>query len=544
MEKLDNFLKSIESRLENFEQFFKVKSEETTKEDVIKEEPKRDFLNPNDHVQSHHRRGSSASMSSIKMYSLNYLSTMHQRLSIVKDSVLRSSFTNLENLYKSLDDQCTYLFSEEIEVPETDDMPTKEALTHKVIAIMLYFDEKLSQVDDYIRASRRFEDVSMLDESIFNQLRFFNFNKALKTAEKRLLHYYELPLGWRENKYIIHGYRFSMNHADMFKSVFSLNHNESMNIWTHIFGFFIMAWLTFVHFPSTAVYQNTTVRQKLCMWAFLAAGMNCLISSSVWHTYSCFAKLPTRLRCACVDYTGITLLITFSVISAEYCSLYHYPRLLNVYVGCSITSGLTGFIFNWSPYFDKPECRSLRIGFFVGLAFLGATTTFCVTYYEGFLATFHTFFPLFYKSFLWYWIGVVAYGALFPERLRYDVIIADDTRCSDCEYNTKDVLLDKMDRSGMDEMVHIGEELTDLAMREESGDIVMSPETHEEKLNEIITQHFQEKPTETPYAKEFMSLWWVDYVFSSHSIWHICVVMGVVGHYFSVLDMYKNVVLI
>ena len=95
------------------------------------------------------------------------------------------------------------------------------------------------------------------------------------------------------------------------------------------------------------------------------------MNSSLWHTFSCFAHYPTRQTFACVDYTGITVLITCSIISVEYCSLYNYPKLLMGYVGFSTLCGLAGFVFNWSSYFDKPECRSIRIGFSLDYHFLG-----------------------------------------------------------------------------------------------------------------------------------------------------------------------------
>lgn len=567
VEKLDSFLSSIESRLDNFEHFFKFRSEE---EELLKTGPTTTYLE-SEHNRS--RRGSAANLSNIKTYLINSLNIIHQRLSVIKDSVLKTSFTNLENLYKTLDDQYSYLFTDSDQASSNSLQPTishghvltKEALSKKIIATIQFFDEKLVHVDEYIRDSNHGNPNPDMDDTIFNQLRFFNFNRALKLAENKYIHYYDLPFSWRENKYIINGYRFSLQHSKMIKSIFHFNHNETMNIWTHMIGFGILAYITFIHFPSTKVYQQNSFNDNLAMYGFLAAGMKCLISSVVWHTYSCFAHLPTRIRCACVDYTGITVLITASVISAEYCALFHYPKLLNTYISFSILCGLAGFVFNWSPYFDRPECKLLRIGFFVGLALMGITASFIVCYYEGFIAAFKMFFPMLFKSLSWYWIGVVFYGGMIPERWRYDVIIDDDDVCLDCEYSAADVLLHNVDKAGMDELAHMGEEILDaevstgtdyadndnsLNKREgtsanESGTESKPLDTApplKEKLDQIIKKHFPREPKTTPYAKDFLSLWWVDYAFSSHSIWHICVVLGVLGHYSSVLDMFEMIV--
>ncbi|ODV77324.1 HlyIII-domain-containing protein [Suhomyces tanzawaensis NRRL Y-17324] len=529
VEKLDHFLSSIESRLDNFEQFFKFRSDEFTEKTTSSASL--------DVGYSRSRSNSSASLSSIKSFSVNYLNQIHQRLNVIKDSVLQTSITNLDYLYNTLDDQYNYLFNSSLsdldhEVTETtttqkEESHKEELLSQKIITTIQYFDEKLLQIDDFIKDNKPAAKEDYDQDAAFNHLSYFNFNKALKNAEHSYLHYYELPLSWRENKYIIQGYRFSLKHSTMLRSIFHFNHNETMNIWTHLLGFFALLYLLLVHYPSTQVYAQNTTRDNLAIYGFFAAAMNCLVSSVVWHTYSCFANFTTRSRCACVDYTGITVLITFSVISAEYCSLYKHPMLLNFYVLFSALCGSTGFLFNWSPYFDKPECRSLRIGFFMGLAFMGVTTSFCMWFYEGFVVTIMFFLPMVYKSFVWYWLGVVFYGGLIPERWRYDVIIDDEHNCHG-DYSTKDVIMDRVDRSGEEEKEEIEHELEEETANDE------------DKLKAIIKKHFPDKPTMTPYYRDFFSLWWVDYFLSSHNIWHMCVVGGIVGHYFSILDMYET----
>ncbi|ABN65746.2 conserved hypothetical protein [Scheffersomyces stipitis CBS 6054] len=539
VEKLDVFLSSIESRLDNFEHFFKFKSQE------LKEAKELNLSTFAENV-SRSRRDSTASLSNIKNYSINNLNLIHQRLHLIKDSVLRSSFTNLEYLYNTLDDQYNYLFnstsSEDSDSASSVDKELiasssnrKEILSQKIIATIQYFDEKLLSIDAFINDNKPERRLDYEEDSTLLQLRFFNFNRALKNAKDRYLHYYELPLSWRENKYIVYGYRYSLNHSTMLKSIFEFNHNESMNIWTHIIGFFFVGYLTLWHFPNTDVYKSNSFNDNLPVFVFFGAALKCLISSVTWHTYSCFAHLPTRQMCACVDYTGITVLITCSVIAAEYCALFNYPKILKVYITFSTICGTSGFAFNWSPYFDKPECRSVRIGFFMGLAFLGASAGVCMAIYEGVLPTLKFFFPLVYKSFVWYWLGVIFYGGLIPERWRYDVIIEENTKVCHHNYDTRDVLLDNIENSGREEIEEIEEEFENIEEKH-------LPEDEEEaRFKDIIAKHFPEKPTTTPYSHEFLSLWWVDYFLASHNIWHICVVLGVVGHYFSLLDMYRNI---
>ncbi|CAN3486617.1 ADIPOR-like receptor Izh3p [Diutina catenulata] len=525
IERLDAFLSSIESRLDNFDQFFRFQQQETAaKEAAAKAEPVAPSLSV-PATPSHSRRGSASSMSSIKQFSMNNLNNVYTRLRLIKKQVLSNSFTNLDYLYNTLAQQYDSIFNEDLgEFVSVAKGASRELLSEKIITTIQYFDEKLLAIDDFIKPHAS-SDYSAAVE--YNHLRFFNFNKALKEAVNKRIHYYQLPLSWRENKYIVYGYRFSLSHWTMAKSVLQVNHNEFVNIWTHFIGFLVMAYLQFVHFPSTAVYAANSWTDNAFWCLFFFAAYQCLLGSCVWHTYSTFAHYPTRANCACIDYTGITVLITNSVLLAEYASLYHHPKLMRAIGGFSVTCGLAGFAFNWSSYFDRPECRSLRIGFFIGLAASGVSAMLCQAFYQGVFSAARFHFPLVWKSFVWYLGGTVFYGGLFPERWRYDVVFPDDGTHCHHEYDASDVLTDKVGHDGEEEL----EQLEDDLQRTET----------ESQFDALVQKYFPAEPKKTPYANDFMSLWWVDYIGSSHNIWHVCVVLGVVGHYFGMLDLFSQV---
>ena len=185
------------------------------------------------------------------------------------------------------------------------------------------------------------------------------------------------------------------------------------------------------------------------------------MNSSLWHTFSCFAHYPTRQTFACVDYTGITVLITCSIISVEYCSLYNYPKLLMGYVGFSTLCGLAGFVFNWSSILINLNVDQLELGF-PWIIISGATAMICKSYYEGIMPTLSFSAPLVYKSFIWYLIGVGFYGGLIPERWRYDVIIEENHLNNRHTYKPTDVILEKMGHDGEDEMEEIEEEFEEI----------------------------------------------------------------------------------
>ena len=623
IEKLDYFVSSIEARLNNFDIFFKWK------------EAHADDDNDNDHdladyndkpiktttniyhtsaeyssgnlLSSRSRSDSTASLQSLKELSIIKLNLIRDRLRLIKKSVLSKGFTNVEFLYNLLADQYDYLFNSVVDpsmVMDDDEIgshekPMKESstssplsspsprevLSNKLIDIIYYFDQKLTNIDDYLREKNAIVEGGIKDlqengaseQPHFINLRYFNFNRALKNAARnKYVHYYELPLMWRENKYIIQGYRFSLKHSEMWKLIFAW-HNETMNIWSHLVGVGVVLYIALVQFPSTTVFEVMSKGDKLFMYLFLVAALGCLVSSSTWHTYSCFAHYPSRANFACIDYSGITLLITCSVIAIEYCALYNYPNLSLAFIIFTMACGLGGFAFNWSPYFDKPECRPLRIGFFIGLSFSGSTALLCQSWYYGPWHALWFVLPLFYKSFAWYLLGVVFYGGLIPERWRFDVIIEENNAVgAGCHhhYDAIDVIEDKVGHAGEEEIDQIELELLELELHRlqkvkdalapakasdeaelsadnvehDSGtDLDDNDEEEEEEEEEdddfkrLVKKHFKKEPTKTPYANKFMSLWWVDYFMASHNIWHICVLLGILGHYSCLVHMFNEI---
>lgn len=575
IEKLDIFLSLIENRIDRFERYFRILSDRDENAASLKEDASEETKSG-----TRSRADSGASLASIRDMSSAHLSKVYEQLTNVKQLVLKNSFKNVGHLYKTLDYHYNQMFygKQQAGKPEGDweeEPSTIEALQGNVITTIHYFENKLSQID------KLFSSVSNGElEEPDNALRYFNFNKALKHAEKDYLHYYQLPLLWRENRYIIHGYRFTMNHWEMTKTMFHFNHNETGNIWSHMLGLFVISYFAFWHYTHTETFARNTLMDNAIMYVFFASSAKCLVSSVLWHTYLCFAALNVRARFACVDYTGITVLITCSVISAEYCALYNLPKPLAFFVGFSALCGAGGLVFNWLPYFDRPECRHFRIAFFVGLALLGGTTFFIKWYYEGFSTTLHFYLPLTYKSFIWYWIGVVFYGGLIPERWRYDILFPEDNLCSH-SYTTLDVLSGHIEHAGEEEIKQIetqfdkldhglkkrrlGKHETadepstggscqkrganvdacdcgEIATKDPSATNPPSVDgASDARYTSIVEKYFPAKPVKTPYHRDFMSLWWVDYIASSHNIWHVFVVFGIVGHYFSLLDMFEQI---
>lgn len=362
---------------------------------------------------------------------------------------------------------------------------------NKIAARVRQFDAKLEAFEEAhdILPKNPQQTLSVLKESLYN------YEKALVAGSKRLLHFYELPFQWRENKFIVYGYWFSRSHKSAVKSICHI-HNETANIWTHLLGAAFLVYLLVVHYPSTDVYTLSSTMDRAIIWMFFAAGIKCLLFSVVWHTYANISTLSLRQRFACFDYTGITILIIASVVSTEHIALREFAWSRIGFLTFSLVSGLAGLIFSWTPAFDKPESRLIRVLFFVSLAGTGVCAFFWSAFRQGIRYSAELYVPLL-ASFVWYLTGVGFYATLIPERWRSDVVI-DDVQITD---NT----ILELDKAGK----------------------------LEDYLNKV--------PKRLPDADNFTSLWWVDYVLSSHNIWHVFVFLGIIFHYWAILRMYAAV---
>ncbi|KAK4696342.1 adiponectin receptor, partial [Lecanoromycetidae sp. Uapishka_2] len=152
-----------------------------------------------------------------------------------------------------------------------------------------------------------------------------NINSAIaKAKEQRLIAYEDLPHPWRVNPHITKGYRFSESKIDCIKSAFNFS-NESFNIWSHAIGLVIVLFIAFYFYPSSVNFSQSTKTDVFFAAAFFFAACKCLVCSCMWHTMSSISEQTLMERFACVDYTGISLLIAASIMTTEYTAFYCEP---------------------------------------------------------------------------------------------------------------------------------------------------------------------------------------------------------------------------
>ncbi|KAK4897548.1 inc metabolism membrane protein [Elasticomyces elasticus] len=236
---------------------------------------------------------------------------------------------------------------------------------------------------------------------------------AAHAREHGLITYELLPEPWRVNPHIISGYRFSETKVECIRSCFRLS-NESFNIWSHALGLVLVLGIAFYIYPNTPAFTSATKFDILIAGTFFFAACKCLVCSTVWHAMSSISNQTLMERFACVDYTGISLLVAASIMTTEYTAFYCEPISRWIYLCTTLVLGTAGTILPWHPTFNRADMSWMRVGFYVTLALTGFVPVLQLTYERGWDATAYFYAPI-TKSVLVYFLGAVLYAAKIPE---------------------------------------------------------------------------------------------------------------------------------
>ena len=321
---------------------------------------------------------------------------------------------------------------ETVESRYKDALPTRETLEAKAQAGMRLMDTFLSDLEaraltvkdtglseiidgGWRMAEEGFEKArEVVDEGLDKARRARetlkeNIEHAVQRAkEHRLITYDDLPHPWRVNPHITRGYRFSENKIDCIKSVFNFS-NETVNIWSHAIGLIIVLALAFYFYPSSVNFSHSSKTDVFFAAAFFFAACKCLVCSCMWHTMSSIAEQTLMERFACVDYTGISLLIAASIMTTEYTAFYCEPVSRWIYITTTATLGVGGIILPWHPTFNRADMNWLRVLFYVSLAATGFAPIFQLSWTRspGWAWAFYA--PI-GKSITVYFLGALVYA--------------------------------------------------------------------------------------------------------------------------------------
>ena len=239
--------------------------------------------------------------------------------------------------------------------------------------------------------------------------------EALQRARTNgLITFEDLPRPWRVNPYIFKGYRFHDAKVDCVRSILVVS-NETFNIWSHLLGLLFVMGIAFYLYPSSHNFSLSTTSDIFIAAIFFFAAAKCMICSTVWHTFNCVAEQSLMERFACVDYTGISLLVAASILTTEYTAFYCEPVSRWFYMLITAALGIGGIVVPWHPFFNRADMAWARVTFYVCLALTGFLPLGQLIHARGVAWAYYFYSPV-TKSLLMYFGGAVLYACKVPER--------------------------------------------------------------------------------------------------------------------------------
>jgi adiponectin receptor len=236
----------------------------------------------------------------------------------------------------------------------------------------------------------------------------------VRAKEHGLIKYEDLPDPWRINPHILKGYRFSEGKWACVRSVVSV-HNELFNIWSHAVGLILVLAVAFYFYPRNVNFSLSTNADVFVAAVFFFAACKCLVCSTIWHTMNSISHQTLLERFACVDYTGISLLVAASIMTTEYAAFYCEPFSRWVYMLTTAGLGIGGVILPWHPTFNRQDMAWLRVMFYVSLAATGFLPVGQLIATRGVEWAYYFYAPV-GKSILVYLLGACLYASKVPER--------------------------------------------------------------------------------------------------------------------------------
>ncbi len=235
-----------------------------------------------------------------------------------------------------------------------------------------------------------------------------------RAREHGLLTYEDLPIPWRINPHITKGYRFSETKLACVRSAFGFS-NELVNIWSHAIGLILVLSVAFYFYPTSANFSLSSKADIFIAAVFFFAACQCLVCSIIWHTMNSVADVCLISMFACVDYTGISLLIAASIMTTEYTAFYCEPVSRWVYMVTTAILGIGGVILPWHPRFNGQDMAWVRVAFYVALSATGFLPILQISLARGTDAAWEFYTPI-AKSLLVYFLGALVYASKVPER--------------------------------------------------------------------------------------------------------------------------------
>ncbi|XP_042230102.1 progestin and adipoQ receptor family member 3-like [Homarus americanus] len=197
------------------------------------------------------------------------------------------------------------------------------------------------------------------------------------------LPYHRAPTFLRFNPFIKKGYRSNLSTAQCFHSVLSWN-NETLNIWSHLFGFIVFFGL-FVYDMTVVFYKYKGTEYDAIIASFvLFCFMICMLLSSLYHTLNCRSEDSCR-KWLSYDIFGISASFLAIFLSGIYygfwCPEYLTHRYVYMSLVCFLFTGAMAFLL--TPRLLGEEWEWARVTLFSVWAASGLLPTIHWTILHG-----------------------------------------------------------------------------------------------------------------------------------------------------------------
>jgi len=227
----------------------------------------------------------------------------------------------------------------------------------------------------------------------------------------KLCRYEELPAYLRHNPFVLTGYRVNFSFSLCLHSIFRL-HNESWNIWTHLFGFAIFLWLGNFLLQGGLPWRMTA--EPFVFMTFILTVEASMLSSAIFHAFNCHSPGTYKWTCR-FDYSSISMLFVGAYSPMLYYAFICEPVWQKIYLSSFMALGMLGLIFSFLPFFSTPQYTAYRTCVFLALGWSTLMPLPHMLYIHGpwkvwHIARWELLVGLIYS------VGAVIYAKRIPER--------------------------------------------------------------------------------------------------------------------------------
>eukprot|EP00735_Rhodelphis_limneticus_P002193 TRINITY_DN12983_c0_g1::TRINITY_DN12983_c0_g1_i1::g.11114::m.11114 TRINITY_DN12983_c0_g1::TRINITY_DN12983_c0_g1_i1::g.11114 ORF type:complete len:325 (+),score=27.15,sp/Q8BQS5/ADR2_MOUSE/37.64/1e-43,HlyIII/PF03006.15/5.5e-54 TRINITY_DN12983_c0_g1_i1:93-1067(+) len=209
---------------------------------------------------------------------------------------------------------------------------------------------------------------------------------------------------WLRQRAITRGYRVGLSFRACCFSMFRL-HNESCNIWTHVFGFFVV--LSLAIYTYVQYLSGSGLADKIVFAIFLLSAMAMTIFSVLYHQFQCLSQKAANLLIR-MDMAGIAFLILGSFFPVVHYGFYCENQWRSLYLG--IMTALALLTVGVSITLTGERYFYHRTALFVSLTFIGILPFSHMTSIHGFSP-----FSFILRMLGSYLTGAIFHASRFPE---------------------------------------------------------------------------------------------------------------------------------